>query len=93
MSTDELIAFAKAALNETAEKQRAALDGGAQLPFGYGPQPGDTLDLGDKGILVLPAELVLLIRDRVERWIGWNLIPTKQPSLMLITDSPLAIIA
>lgn len=69
MSTEELLAFARAALDETAEKQRAALEGGAQLPFGYGPQPGDTLDLGDKGLLVLPAELILLIKDRVERWI------------------------
>jgi len=67
MSAEELLAFARAALDETAEKQRAALDGGATLPFGYGPQPGDTLDLGDKGIHVLPAELILLIRDRVER--------------------------
>lgn len=67
MSTEELLAFARAALDETAEKQRAALDGGAQLPFGYGPQPGDTLDLGDKGIHVLPAELIILIKDRVER--------------------------
>lgn len=67
MSTEELLAFARAALDETAEKQRAALAGEVQLPFGYGPQPGDTLDLGDKGIHVLPAELVMLIKDRVER--------------------------
>jgi hypothetical protein len=67
-NTDELIALAKAALAETEEKQLAAIDGGAQLPFGYGSQPGDTLDLSDKGMRLLPVELINLIRDRVERY-------------------------
>ncbi|KAG9717988.1 hypothetical protein KCU73_g15216, partial [Aureobasidium melanogenum] len=35
-NTEDLIALAKSALAETEEKQLAALDGGAQLPFGYG---------------------------------------------------------
>ena len=64
---EELIVLAKSALAETEQKQLAALDGGAQLPFGYGTQPGDTLDLSDKGVRVLPTELINLIRDRVER--------------------------
>ncbi|KAG9729221.1 hypothetical protein KCU77_g16285, partial [Aureobasidium melanogenum] len=66
-NTEDLIALAKSALAETEEKQLAALDGGAQLPFGYGTQPGDTLDLSDKGVRTLPIELINLIRDRVER--------------------------
>ncbi|KAI4727011.1 hypothetical protein E4T49_05273 [Aureobasidium sp. EXF-10728] len=66
-NTEDLIALAKSALAETEEKQLAALDGGAQLPFGYGTQPGDTLDLSDKGVRVLPVELINLIKDRVER--------------------------
>lgn len=80
MSTEELLSFARAALEETAAKQRAALDGGASLPFGYGPQPGDTLDLGDKAIHVLPDELLQLIKDRVERWVVDDLIFTQETS-------------
>lgn len=67
-NTEDLMALAKLALAETEEKQLAALDGVAQLPFGYGTQPGDTLDLSDKGVRVLPTELINLIRDRVERY-------------------------
>lgn len=66
-NTADLIALAKSALAETEEKQLAALEGGAQLPFGYGSRPGDTLDLSDKGVRVLPIELINLVRDRVER--------------------------
>jgi hypothetical protein len=66
-NTEDLMALAKLALAETEEKQLAALDGVAQLPFGYGSQPGDTLDLSDKGVRVLPTELISLIKDRVER--------------------------
>lgn len=89
MSTEELLSFARAALDETAEKQRAALEGGAQLPFGYGPQPGDTLDLGDKGIYVLPAELIMLIKDRVERYAKSRNFTPENPPLMFVQDWPL----
>lgn len=68
LSNEELLAFAESSLAETAEKQRAALDGGASLPFGFGSQPGDTLDLSDKGVRALPIELIDLIKDRVERY-------------------------
>ncbi|GAB7348185.1 hypothetical protein MBLNU459_g6191t1 [Dothideomycetes sp. NU459] len=67
LDNEELIAFAESSLAETAEKQRAALDGGASLPFGFGSQPGDTLDLSDRGVRDLPIELINLIKDRVER--------------------------
>lgn len=90
LTHEELLAFAESSLAETAEKQRAALDGGAQLPFGFGSQPGDTLDLSYKGVQALPAELIDLIKDRVERYAISQTAMPPATIIYIFTDSHLA---
>ena len=65
-TTQSLVDFTTRSLDESAEKQRATLNG-ADLPPGWGPSAGDTLDLSSKGAKELPVEVIELIKDRVER--------------------------
>lgn len=63
MTAPELIAFVRKELDADDERQAKVTPGStSDLPT------GSTLDLSHKNISALPVEVVLLIKDKVERW-------------------------
>lgn len=69
MTSEELVEFVKNELDAEQQRQAnaAALAAGA-LPTDQ--QTGSTLDLSHCNISALPAEVILLIKDRVERCVN-----------------------
>lgn len=63
MTPNELITYVKNELDADEERQApiSATAPGEQLPT------GSTLDLSHKGISALPVDVILLIKDKVER--------------------------
>lgn len=66
-SADNILAFVKQELQQDDERQARQTAAAGDVPSA--PQTGSTLDLSQKNISVLPADVVLLIKDRVERWV------------------------
>lgn len=67
MTAPELIAFVKNELDADDERQaKVSAASAGELP--RESQTGSTLDLSHKNINTLPVEVVLLIKDRVERY-------------------------
>ena len=66
MTVVELVAFTKKELDADAERQSKLQAAGAvELP--KESQSGSTLDLSHKNIHALPVEVIVLIKDKVER--------------------------
>lgn len=84
MTALELIAFVKNELDADDERQAkvSAASAGELLRES---QTGSTLDLSHKNINALPVDVVLLIKDRVERytWMGGG----KMPCALAAADS------
>lgn len=67
MTARELVSFVKNELDADEERQaKASAASAGELP--RESQTGSTLDLSHKNINALPTEVVLLIKDRVERY-------------------------
>lgn len=67
MTAPELIAFVKNELDADEERQaQASAASAGELP--RESQTGSTLDLSHKNINALPVEVVILIKDKVERY-------------------------
>lgn len=67
MTAPELIAFVKNELDADEERQaKASAASAGELP--RESQTGSTLDLSHKHINALPVEVVILIKDKVERY-------------------------
>ncbi|EME83953.1 uncharacterized protein MYCFIDRAFT_195140 [Pseudocercospora fijiensis CIRAD86] len=67
MTNAELVAFVTKELEQDDERQAKVQAAAAACDIPNATQTGSTLDLSHKNISVLPAEVVLLIKDRVER--------------------------
>ncbi|KXT04192.1 hypothetical protein AC578_105 [Pseudocercospora eumusae] len=65
MTSAELVAFVTKELEQDDERQAKVQAAAGEIP--NATQTGSTLDLSHKNISVLPADVVLLIKDRVER--------------------------
>lgn len=66
MTSAQLVEFVTKELDDEQEREaKAAALSASELPTDQ--QTGSTLDLSHRNISVLPAEVVLLIKDRVER--------------------------
>lgn len=66
MTSEQLVEFVTKELDDEQEREaKAAALSASELPKDQ--QTGSTLDLSHKNISALPAEVVLLIKDRVER--------------------------
>jgi len=63
-SISELVAYTQEELNADAERQAKVTAVGVGELQG---QTGSTLDLSHKNIRALPVEVILLIKDKVER--------------------------
>lgn len=67
MTASELIAFVKNELDADEERQaKVSAASAGEVP--RESQTGSTLDLSHKNINVLPVEVVILIKDKVERY-------------------------
>lgn len=66
MTSPELVAFVKKELDADEERQaKVASAGAGGVP--RESQTGSTLDLSHKNISSLPVEVIILIKDKVER--------------------------
>jgi hypothetical protein len=66
MTVADLITFVKNELNADEERQaKASAASAGELP--RESQTGSTLDLSHKNINALPVEVIILIKDKVER--------------------------
>ena len=66
MTVPELVAFVKKELDADEERQaKVTAVSAAEVP--QEAQTGSTLDLSHKNISALPAEVIVLIKDKVER--------------------------
>lgn len=67
MTLSDLVAYTKEELDADAERQAkvTAAGIGGELQG----QTGSTLDLSHKNIHALPVEVIVLIKDKVERWV------------------------
>ena len=69
MTSEQLVELVTKELEDEQEREaKAAAVIAGELPKDQ--QTGSTLDLSHKNISVLPAEVVLLIKDRVERCVN-----------------------
>lgn len=66
MTVAELVAFTKKELDADAERQAKVSVAG--VAGGLESQTGATLDLSHKNIHALPVEIIVLIKDKVERY-------------------------
>jgi hypothetical protein len=66
MTSDEVIAYVKQEL-EADDGYHAQISSASASGLPHDSKTGSTLDLTFKGITTLPVEVVLLIKDRVER--------------------------
>lgn len=67
MTSEQLVEFVTKELDDEQEREaKAAALSAGELPKDQ--QTGSTLDLSHRNISALPAEVVLLIKDRVERY-------------------------
>ena len=66
MTVAELVAFTKKELNADAERQ-AQLHAASAGEVPRDSQTGATLDLSHKNIQALPLDVIILIKDKVER--------------------------
>ena len=66
MTSDEVIAYVKQEL-EADDGYQAQISSVSASGLPHESKAGSTLDLTFKGIKTLPVEVVLLIKDRVER--------------------------
>ena len=68
MTVAELVAFTAKELDSDAERARLQASSAGVLPAES--QAGTTLDLSNAKVHALPVEVVVLIKDRVERCVG-----------------------
>jgi hypothetical protein len=76
MTIAELVAFTKKELDSDAERARLQASSAGVLPAES--QAGTTLDLSNEKIHALPVEVLVLIKDRVERCVCTLGLPSEE---------------
>jgi hypothetical protein len=71
-SDEEVIAFARDAIEASREESRRGRDGVLSTDL---QQPGVTVDLGHRNIVRLPDEVIDIIKQEIERYVNF-LLPT-----------------
>lgn len=64
---DELIGIARKAIDNAHNEIRSTADSGLGVDTQQQPQPGVTVDLCHKKIIILPEEVIDIIKDEIER--------------------------
>ena len=75
-SDDEVIAFARDAIEASREESRRGRDGVLSTDL---QQPGVTVDLGHRNIVRLPDEVIDIIKQEIERCVNFAPPPPTFP--------------